>query len=489
MAPLLPEDGHDLCPACLGVPHLREGLTGDACMNCSVLPYALRAARLAALEDMELPPSGQQSAPTRDGLPKKRSAVSATSTARKRRRVVHPKGLSSKVGELASEMAQMKSLLESLQARGGGVDSPQEERGSAREEDVLSVAASDSQFRDPEVFDGSEASEFGSESSSCSQGGDESASASLRVALHRLNVEIPTEQAAVSNAFFRRQTPAPSFSVPPSTDYLRELHACWSDTKAFSKPTSDGRALASMQDAPKFGLGHMPAVETAVASLIVAPDEALRPNARCPRPQCRVTDELLCRAYDAGSRMGRVGNSLSHLLLSLASSLEGLNVDAPTLGLLDTSLQAFALMSRELGRLLSTLTQARRQVWLAQSPLTETCRRTLRSLPVVPGELFGAAALDALQRTALASQTRQQLAGLHRRAPLRTGSAEEQTRHQPGRAESDPFVAPRRPPSRSSRSLGEQASFRVSHQTRAQSGQPSSGRLSSRPFKGRGNRK
>lgn len=218
---------------------------GDACMNCSVLPYAVRAACLAALEDMELPPSGQQSSPTMEGLPKKRSAVSAASTARKRRRVVHPKGLSSKVGELASEMAQMKSLLESLQARGGSVESLQEETGSVHEEDVLSVAASDSQFWDPEVFDGSEASEFGSESSSCSQGGDESASASLRVALHRLNV-VPTEQTAVSNAFFRRQTPAPSFSVLPSADYLRELHACWSDTKAFSKPISDGRVLASM---------------------------------------------------------------------------------------------------------------------------------------------------------------------------------------------------------------------------------------------------
>lgn len=61
--------------------------------------------------------------------------------------------------------------------------------------------------------------------------------------------------------------------------------------------------------------------------------------------------------------MVRVGNSLSHLLLSLASSLDGSNVDAPTMGLLDTSLQAFALMTRELGCLLSTLTKARRQVW------------------------------------------------------------------------------------------------------------------------------
>lgn len=50
-----------------------------------------------------------------------------------------------------------------------------------------------------------------------------------------------------------------------------------------------------------------------------------------------VTDELLCRAFDAGSQMGCVGNSLSHLLLSLADGLK----------LLDSSLQAYSLMSRE----------------------------------------------------------------------------------------------------------------------------------------------
>ncbi|KAK7904251.1 hypothetical protein WMY93_016858 [Mugilogobius chulae] len=41
----------------------------------------------------------------------------------------------------------------------------------------------------------------------------------------------------------------------------------------------------------------------------------------------------------------------------LASSLETAGIDAPTQGLVDTSLQAFAFMSRELGRLLSILTQ------------------------------------------------------------------------------------------------------------------------------------
>ncbi|MEQ2169046.1 hypothetical protein GOODEAATRI_020875, partial [Goodea atripinnis] len=44
---------------------------------------------------------------------------------------------------------------------------------------------------------------------------------------------------------------------------------------------------------------------------------------------------------------------------------------------------------------------------------------------MVPGELFGSAALEALERTAQASRTRQQLAGLHRppRRPVAAGAA------------------------------------------------------------------
>ncbi|CAL8352633.1 unnamed protein product [Boreogadus saida] len=61
---------------------------------------------------------------------------------------------------------------------------------------------------------------------------------------------------------------------------------------------------------------------------------------------------------------------------------------------------------------MSTLVQTRRQVWLAQSPLTETCRRVRRAVPVEPGELFGSAALEALEGAARARQTRQQLPGL-----------------------------------------------------------------------------
>ena len=158
----------------------------------------------------------------------------------------------------------------------------------------------------------------------------------------------------------------------------------------------------------------MPPVEPTIASLILVPDQALRPDARCPRPQCRVTDDLLSKAYDAAARMGQIGNSLSHLMLALSTSLQQAAVEPSMQDISDASLQAFALMSRELGRVMSTLVQTRRQVWLAQSPLTEACRRALRAVPVTPGELFGSAAQEKLERAAQARQTNLQLSALHR---------------------------------------------------------------------------
>ncbi|KAK0151644.1 hypothetical protein N1851_007054 [Merluccius polli] len=236
----------------------------------------------------------------------------------------------------------------------------------------------------------------------------------MRGALARLGLDAPQTDPGQASAFFRRNPAPATFTVPPSEEYVKELHACWRDSRAFSHSTTDARTLAAMQDAAQVGLGRMPPVEPAIASLILAPEEALRPDARCPRPQCRVTDDLLSKAYDSAARMGRIGNSLSHLLLGLSTSLQQAQVEPSLQSLSDASLQAFALMSRELGRTMSTLVQTHRQVWLAQSPLTETCRKVLRAVPVETGELFGAAALEALERAARARQTRQELSGLHR---------------------------------------------------------------------------
>lgn len=75
-----------------------------------------------------------------------------------------------------------------------------------------------------------------------------------------------------------------------------------------------------MQDAAKFGLSCMPAVEPTITSPIISPKEAMRPDTRCPRPQCQVMDDLL--DDDGAACMGHIGNSLSHLMLALSASLQ-----------------------------------------------------------------------------------------------------------------------------------------------------------------------
>lgn len=232
----------------------------------------------------------------------------------------------------------------------------------------------------------------------------------LKAALARLGLDTPPGIPPRQSAFFRGSTQPSVLTVPPSAPYIEELQRCWADPKRFSHLPSDCRALAAMQDAPAYGLQQMPNIEPSMAALVLSPNEALRPDARCPRAQCRITDDLIVRGYDTAARMGRIGNSMSHLLLALSQTLQG--SDGGSQELCEAALQAFAYSSRELGRLMSFLTLARRQIWLAQSPLAEPDRRVLRSLPVLPGELFGQAAQQALDRSAQVVQARQQFAGL-----------------------------------------------------------------------------
>ncbi|MEQ2226818.1 hypothetical protein ILYODFUR_031235 [Ilyodon furcidens] len=97
--------------------------------------------------------------------------------------------------------------------------------------------------------------------------------------------------------------------------------------------------------------------------------------------------------------MARISNSLSVLLLA-QSQMSGM-AGAEFGNTNDAALQASGLMSRELGHQLATLVVMRRQVWLAQAPVSDDCRQTLRSLPVVPGQLFGPEAERALERSRL----------------------------------------------------------------------------------------
>ena len=182
---------------------------------------------------------------------------------------------------------------------------------------------------------------------------------------------------------------------------------------------------------------------------------------------------------------------MSHLMLALSASLQGFAVGAPAHDFSDASLQAFALMSRELGRVMSTLVQARRQIWLAQSPLTEACRRTLRSVPGEPGEVFGSAALEALERTLQARKTREHLSVLQRSVPPpsrpRGSSAAPQHSSHP-QAHPYGYLRSRRPHPQPAQQQAQ--AFRAPE--RLPSGQPQvpyAARRSPRTFRGRGTRR
>ena len=79
----------------------------------------------------------------------------------------------------------------------------------------------------------------------------------------------------------------------------------------------------------------MPAVEPCAASLIVSLDEALRQDVRCPNKEFRRTDDALVKTTVA--RLGRVGNTMGHLLLALHSTLDSALQDVAMSGLLDPS--------------------------------------------------------------------------------------------------------------------------------------------------------
>ncbi|MEQ2165992.1 hypothetical protein GOODEAATRI_022912 [Goodea atripinnis] len=231
------------------------------------------------------------------------------------------KGLSTKVDQLSTELAQMKALFQSLREDGGRSEtSPPEQGGSSTcEDDAILVVASVTLFREDFLESGSRTSGLGS---GASQGGaGEPVTAAITTALGHMQLDVPPAQSAPSNAFFRHHDAEAAFVVPPLAEYIQVLHACWMDTRAFSRPTADGRVLAAMHETSKFGLGCMPPFESAIASVIVPPDEALRPNARFLRPQCCVMDDLLCRAYDSSARMGTLPSTVGLLFLFGVGSL------------------------------------------------------------------------------------------------------------------------------------------------------------------------
>ena len=215
-------------------------------MNCSFMPRAVRASRLAEVEHLlgQAPEPGQltpaQQSPAQPSRPKRRAAETAGASSGRRAK---ESKLASKVDQLTEELNQMKSLVLAIRSGTGAGDTGAPAPPTVvfePEDDALSLAASATEFADygadtvPQDTASGHGSGVSSRSSAHSGGTgseDNSMGAIIRMA-------------------------------------LAQLHACWRDTRALSHATSDGRTLAAMQDAAKFGLARMPAVEPAIAALV-----------------------------------------------------------------------------------------------------------------------------------------------------------------------------------------------------------------------------
>ncbi|KAJ8364207.1 hypothetical protein SKAU_G00130380 [Synaphobranchus kaupii] len=268
MAPLQAEDGHDLCPLCLGVEHLRQGLSDDACMNCSYMLRALKASRLAQAEGLllEAPVQPPRAMTGSSSTTKRCKAEAMGAPPKKRTKAAAP--LAAKVDSLTSEFAEMKALMLSLQP-GAAFAAPVMEPSSysmgppGPEDDTLSTAASCSQFQQREGEDstsvhsqpsicGSQETEHGSADGS--ENSQDTLRPALRIALAHLKLDVAPAVATHTSAFFKRALQPSAFSVPPLKDYIEELHKCWEDPKSFSHHTSGTRALAAMQNTSTYGL-------------------------------------------------------------------------------------------------------------------------------------------------------------------------------------------------------------------------------------------
>ncbi|MED6256786.1 hypothetical protein ATANTOWER_023372 [Ataeniobius toweri] len=164
----------------------------------------------------------------------------------RRKRAKSDQGLATRVEQLSTELAEMKSLLQTRHSDASlptaGLSSPPMPDLSV-EDDVFSLAALASQFRDEEEAQSSQASETGlfSSQSAVGEPSDGSMREVMCMALRQLQLELPLVEVSASGiAFFRRGRAPSPFSVPPSEEYLRELHACWRDPRALSRLSTDG---------------------------------------------------------------------------------------------------------------------------------------------------------------------------------------------------------------------------------------------------------
>lgn len=98
--------------------HLQEALTDETCMNCSIMPWSVRLARLPQLDPLTSLPSFQTALSTEAPAQKRSGTPCRACVPAKRSKAALRDKLSSKVDPWAADMEQMRKLLMNIQPAG-----------------------------------------------------------------------------------------------------------------------------------------------------------------------------------------------------------------------------------------------------------------------------------------------------------------------------------------------------------------------------------
>lgn len=198
--------------------------------------------------------------------------------------------------------------------------------------------------------------------------------------------------------------PNPPHSIPLAADYVAMLRSTWG--KPLQRPQFNAgcRQVALASYAAETGLGDMPPVEASIASWTSLGPAHLSSNPRCPGKECAKTDRLATRTFNAAARAARMGNAMAISLAALRRTLPPDDQDAKAL--LDAALTSHSQLTRDVGDAMASSVLCRRQVWLAQTKLTEAIRTELLSLPVTPGHVFHPDSQGVLDRAEQAAASR-----------------------------------------------------------------------------------
>ncbi|KAL2087971.1 hypothetical protein ACEWY4_016799 [Coilia grayii] len=341
------------------------------------MPLAVRQARLAGIERAS---SSFLLSDTQTQRKRRHSPVRA-----KKHKKSKPSELECKVEQLSSTVERLLPLLVRPPSTAGpqvglveeqpappASLSPTGSQSQPPDQEVMSVAASDTLFSQAssltqppsDVPPDNEPCDSGSDVTSGCSGHFASVVGSVRTTLKallaRLQLDTPVLPSTSENMFLRPAQRA-TLVIPQCHDFTSVVASALGAAAKSARPDQMSRILAAMQDPDAVVLGNMPVIESSVASLIVSPDEALRECVRCPNTECRRTDELLSRAYNSTAFLGRVSNSLAHMLVMLHSSLSTSSSDPLTAEVLELALQAMGVIANQCGTTLGTLVQARRQ--------------------------------------------------------------------------------------------------------------------------------